>query len=121
MKTHKGHLAKDHENHEDKLFEAIAKIKTPEEARKFFLDLCTPKEIEAMADRWLAVDSIKKGKPYRQIYDETGVSVTTVGRVARCLMLGEGGYNLIYERVEKKANESHAKIKNSHTKKRSST
>jgi TrpR-related protein YerC/YecD len=90
-------------NHAAKnLFEAIAVIRTKEEAELFFQDLCTPSEIQAMADRWLVVSSIKAEKPYRQIHDETGVSVTTVGRVARCLMLGEGGYNLIFGRLAKK-------------------
>jgi TrpR-related protein YerC/YecD len=120
MKIHRVHPGKESEDPEHKLFEAIAAIKTPEEARKFFKDLCTPAEIQAMADRWRVVDSIKKEKPYRKIYDETGVSVTTVGRVARCIILGEGGYNLIYERLEKKSHESNSKTKNSNTKKRAS-
>jgi uncharacterized protein YerC len=37
---------------------------------------------------------LTKGTPYRQIHDDTGVSVTTIGRVARCLELGTGGYQL---------------------------
>lgn len=88
---------------EHKLYEAISLIKTSTEARKFFQDLCTPTEIQSMADRWIVVASIKEGKPYRKIYEETKVSVTTVGRVARCILLGEGGYNLIYDRLDKKS------------------
>jgi len=84
-----------------KLYKAIAALKTPEEAVLFFEDLCTPTEIQSMADRWKVIEPIKMGKPYRQIHEETGVSVTTIGRVARCLQLGKGGYNLIYERLEK--------------------
>lgn len=120
MKIHRSQAAKESEDPAHNLYQAIATIKTPEEAKKFFQDLCTPTEIQAMADRWIVVDSIKIGKPYRQIYDETGVSVTTVGRVARCIMLGEGGYNLIYNRLEKKLHASHSKTKNSNTKKRAS-
>ena len=121
MKTNRSNSIKASEEidePEHMLYKAIAEIKTQEEARKFFQDLCTPAEIQAMADRWRVVGPIKVGKPYRQIYDETGVSVTTGGRVARCMMLGEGGYNLIYERTEKKSYESNAKAKNSDTKKR---
>ncbi len=62
---------------------------------------------------------IKKDKPYRQIYEETGVSVTTVGRVARCIMLGANGYNLIFERVKNNYHAKKKKIKNSDTKTRS--
>ena len=105
---------------EASLYEAMALIKTAEEAMRFFQDLCTPAEIQAMADRWRVVDAIKAGKPYRQIYDETGVSVTTIGRVARCIMLGVGGYNVIYERLETKTHESKIKDKNRNPKKRTS-
>lgn len=91
------------ETFERKLYEAIAVLKTPAEIKKFFKDLCTPTEIQAMADRWGVVDDIKAGKPYRQIYNETGVSVTTIGRVARCIILGEGGYRIAYERLAKNA------------------
>ncbi len=87
---------------ENDLFKAIASIRTEEEAKLFFQDLCTPTEIQAMADRWIVVPAIKENKPYRQIHDETGVSVTTIGRVARCLLLGEGGYNLIFSRLKRK-------------------
>ncbi|AHE66635.1 YerC/YecD family TrpR-related protein [Legionella oakridgensis] len=82
------------------LLHAISLLKSTEEAAAFFTDLCTPAELEAMADRWQVVPLLRKGMPYRTIHDETGVSVTTITRVARCLSLGSGGYNLIYERQE---------------------
>jgi len=103
MKPYHSHTAPDTHDTAQRLYEAIATIQTPEEAAIFLQDLCTPAELQAMADRWKAVDLVKKGLPYRQIHDETGVSVTTIGRVARCIMLGNGGYNLIYERVQKKS------------------
>lgn len=83
------------------LYKAIGKIKNEAEAQAFFEDLCTPAELQAMADRWLVVKPLKEDKPYRQIYDETGVSVTTIGRVARSLQFGHNGYNKIYQRVVK--------------------
>jgi len=88
---------------EQQLFEAIAAIRDAEEAKQFFEDLCTPAELQSMADRWRVVGPIKQGIPYRTIYEQTGVSVTTIGRVARCLTQGEGGYNLIFDRVKRKA------------------
>ena len=33
-----------------------------------------------------------QGIPYREIHERTGVSVTTVGRVARTIEYGDGGY-----------------------------
>jgi uncharacterized protein YerC len=38
--------------------------------------------------------------PYREIYKQTGVSVTTVGRVARYLTSGNGGYALAAARLK---------------------
>ncbi|HHW4681288.1 MAG TPA: YerC/YecD family TrpR-related protein, partial [Xylella taiwanensis] len=52
----------------------------------------TPAELEALADRWRVVPLLLEGRPYREIHDHTGISVTTIGRVARCLEHGAGGY-----------------------------
>ncbi len=38
-----------------------------------------------MADRRAAVEGLQRGLPYREIHRLTGVSVTTIGRVARFL------------------------------------
>ena len=62
----------------------------------FLLDLCTPAELRALSGRWRVVPLLKAGTPYRDIYDQTGVSVTTVGRIARTIELGEGGYNAVF-------------------------
>ena len=101
MKT-RATLEDHNEEPEQQLYEAILALKNVDEAKQFFEDLCTPTERQAMADRWLVVEPIKQGVPYRTIYEETGVSVTTVGRVARCLSFGTGGYNLVFDRIKKK-------------------
>ena len=56
-----------------------------------------------MADRWAVVDWLQKGLPYREIHRLTGVSVTTIGRVARCLADGNGGYALAVKRLQRHA------------------
>ncbi|MGL6290662.1 MAG: YerC/YecD family TrpR-related protein [Silanimonas sp.] len=81
------------------LVRALGALTTDEERRRFLVDLCTPAELEAMADRWAVVPELAEGRAYRDIHDRTGVSVTTVGRVARCLALGAGGYRLAAERL----------------------
>lgn len=83
------------------LMHAISLIKDEQEALQFFTDLCTPAELESMADRWHVVPLLRQGIPYRTIHDQTAVSVTTITRVARCLSFGTGGYQLIADRVEK--------------------
>lgn len=55
-------------------------------------DLCTPAELEAIIDRWRVALLLNQGIPYRAIHESTGVSVTTIGRVARFLQAGTGGY-----------------------------
>ena len=74
-------------------------MRTPREMRAFLDDLCTPAELEAIADRWRVVPLLLQRTPYREIHDRTGVSVTTIGRIARCLSFGAGGYLLAAERV----------------------
>jgi TrpR-related protein YerC/YecD len=74
-------------------------LKTPEECRAFLRDLCTPAEIQAMADRWVAVEYLKRGLSYREIRGLTGISITTIGRVARFLSLGNGGYDTAARRL----------------------
>jgi len=37
--------------------------------------------------------------PYRKIHELTGVSVTTIGRVARFLTAGNGGYQVALKRL----------------------
>lgn len=82
------------------LMRAISQLKNENEALAFFSDLCTPAELEAMADRWEVVPLLRKEVPYRAIHEKTGVSVTTITRVARSLSLGSGGYTLIANRLE---------------------
>ena len=86
---------------ENKLVLALLALRTPAEARAFLRDLCTPAELEAMADRWAVVEELRRGLPYREIHRKTGVSVTTIGRVARCLATG-AGYEAVAERVAAK-------------------
>ncbi len=74
------------------LYGAILRLKTAEECEAFFSDLCTPGELESLADRWEVARLLDRGVPYRDIYDQTGVSTATVTRVARALKHGEGGY-----------------------------
>ena len=96
MKTH--HQPKHHSI--QSLMQAICLLKNEDESLAFFNDLCTPAELEAMADRWEVVPLLRQGMPYRKINEQTGVSVTTITRVARCLTMGNGGYLLLAERLE---------------------
>lgn len=83
----------------DDLVLALQSLREPADLRAMLIDLCTPAELEAMADRWQVVPLLLRGVPYRDIHQRTGVSVTTVGRVARCLTHGAGGYRKAAEQL----------------------
>ena len=86
---------------EEELFNAVLKLRTTGECRAFFQDLCTPAELQAMKDRWSVAERLAENRTYREIHDLTGVSVTTIGRVARYLSSGSGGYQTVLKRIGK--------------------
>jgi TrpR-related protein YerC/YecD len=100
MKAHQNVTARQEALAEQALYSAIAALQTPEECRAFFRDLCTPAELQAMSDRWAVVEFLKRDLPYREVHRLSGVSVTTIGRVARFLASGSGGYDTAARRLE---------------------
>jgi TrpR-related protein YerC/YecD len=101
VKEHRILAPRDEEAAEQSLFRAILSLRDIAEVRAFLVDLCTPAELQAMKDRWLVAEMLDRGLPYRQIHDRTGVSVTTIGRVARYLKGGAGGYSKALEKRRK--------------------
>ena len=99
MKTHRTLTPRQEAQAERNLIVALMTMKTPEECRAFLKDLCTPAELQAMADRWAVVECLQQDLPYREIHRLTGVSLTTIGRVARYMADGAGGYALAVERL----------------------
>ena len=81
-----------HDTPLDALCRALMALDTLAEFRAFLRDLCTPAELEALTDRWRVVPYLLDGLAYREIHERTAVSVTTIGRVARFLSQGNGGY-----------------------------
>lgn len=99
MKSHRTLSARQEALAERNLVSAMLTLRSVDECRAFLRDLCTPAELQAMADRWAVVECLRRGLPYRQIHQQTGVSVTTIGRVARYLAQGNGGYALAVQRI----------------------
>ncbi len=91
---------------EANLYEAILTLNTLEECFSFFRDLCTPTEIQAMAERWRVTKLLWQDKlSYREIHSKTGVSMATIGRVARFLKQEPyQGYKIALDRVRPIAN-----------------
>ncbi len=105
MKQHNQAQQKALKKAAESLYKAFLTLEKPAEVRQFLLDLCTPAEVEAIVDRWWTASLLKEGRSYRDISEITGVSVTTIGRVARYLNMGEGGYRLALRREEASKNE----------------
>ena len=85
------------------LFGAIASLESRRETERFFRDLCTLSELEAMAHRWQVARLLEEGLPYLEIAERTHASTTTVTRVAHWLRHGEGGYRLALDRARSSA------------------
>ena len=73
---------------------------TEEECYRFFDDLCTFSEIEAMSQRFEVASLLADGKTFTQISQKIGVSSTTITRVNKCLCYGADGYKLLLERAK---------------------
>lgn len=88
---------------ERNLYSAVLHLKTVEECRSFFHDLCTPAEIKAITERFRVATLLdEKQLSYREIHDKTGVSLATIGRVARFLKQETyHGYRLILDRINR--------------------
>lgn len=101
MKDHRILSPREEAAAEDELFRALLSLRDVDECRAFFQDLCTPAELQALKDRWAVVECLDEGLSYRQVHDRTGVSLTTISRVARYLGSGSGGYQMALERIKK--------------------
>ena len=80
------------------LFRAILDLDNLTEARNFFRDLLTEKELLEFAQRWKVAKMLSAGKAYVDIEKETGMSSTTIARIQRWLKSGMGGYKLMIKK-----------------------
>jgi len=81
------------------LFAAILALRNKNEARRFLRDLLTEEEISEFSKRWQAAQMLAQKVPYTKIEKLTGLSSTTIARVAKWLNRGKGGYKLIIQRT----------------------
>ena len=84
----------------EELADALCALRTRGEARALLADLCTPAEVLSLAERWQVARLLDAGEmTYRQIHDATGVSTTTIVRVARFLKQEDNrGYRTLLDR-----------------------
>ena len=74
------------------LYETILKLKDLDECCRFFEDLCTPTELQAMEQRFDVAVYLQQGLVYLDILEKTGASSATISRVRRAMLdNGAGG------------------------------
>lgn len=83
----------------ERFYRAVLTLKTPRECALFFKDICTVKEVQAMAQRLEVARLLDEGCNYNEIEERTGASSATISRVNKCL-LGGGGYALTLGRMK---------------------
>ena len=83
----------------DHLFDAILTLRDREECYRLFSDVCTIKELLAMAQRYEVAMMLEQKMTYLDIADKVGASTATISRVNRSLSYGEDGYNMVFERL----------------------
>ncbi len=84
----------------DLLYRAVLSLKTPEECRAFFEDLCTVAELKAMSQRLEVAQLLDEGLIYNDILQRTGASSATISRVNRALQYGADGYKTVLPRLK---------------------
>ena len=82
------------------LIQAFLALKNADEAQRFLRDILTEGEIEEFGKRLKTARLLEDKVPYSKIERETGLSSTTIARVARWLKRGGGGYRLILKRLK---------------------
>ncbi len=85
----------------DDFFDAVLTLENREECYKFFSDVCTAKEVKAIAQRFTVAKMLKDKKVYTEIVSKTGASTATISRVNRSLEDSNNGYDIVFERLEK--------------------
>ena len=83
----------------EEMYKAILTLNTVEELMKFFDDLCTVSELQAMEQRYQVAVLLSEGMIYNDILEKTGASSATISRVNRSLNYGTDAYRTIFARL----------------------
>ena len=84
----------------DDMYRAILTLRTVDECKQFFDDLCTVTELQAMEQRYQVAQYLDAGLIYNDILEKTGASSATISRVNRSLNYGMGAYRIIFDRMK---------------------
>lgn len=81
----------------------FALARTEKEIEGLLIDLLTPAERDALAERWQIIKRLLKGKTQREIRDELQVSIATVSRGSAALRDSKGSFRDSFERTSRRS------------------
>jgi TrpR-related protein YerC/YecD len=81
------------------LLKVFLALKSPKEAKNFFRDLLTEREIIEFGNRWKAARMLSERISYPEIQKETGLSTRTIARISKWLKNGKGGYKSALDKI----------------------
>ena len=82
-------------------FKAILSLKTEEDCARFYEDVATIGEVQAMAQRLHVAKLINSSCKYTAVEEITCATTAPISRERRCLTYGADGYKLVLGRLEK--------------------
>ena len=91
------------------LIAGILELKNVDEAKRFLRDLMTTQEIKEFANRLETASLLSRDVQYNAISESTGLSSTTIARIAKWLNGSLGGYQLILNRLHSRNSSSFGK------------
>ena len=83
----------------DRLFQVILQLESLDECYRFFEDICTVKELQDLAQRLDVAVMLGEGKKYQEIAKAVGASTSTISRVNKCFLYGDGGYRRALQKL----------------------
>lgn len=95
-------MPKTYDESHERLCRALVALETPEEAAALLSDICSAKELDAIAQRLEVAVLLDAGTSYLEVSRKTGASSTTVSRVSKCLNGEAGGYRVALERLKER-------------------
>ena len=87
----------------NRLFDAVLTLRNREECYRFFEDVCTVNELQALSQRFEVAHMLRNSQTYMDIAETTGASTATISRVNRSLNYGHDGYDLVLGRLKEGA------------------
>lgn len=89
----------------DNLFNAILSLKDINECYMFLCDLCTPNELNLLAQRFEIARGFHAGENFTTLNKKIDASTATISKVKKELVYGNGGFSLILDRLSKEVEE----------------